>query len=104
MTKRKVNYPRAKPTHRRTAPDEVPAERPTMATINMEAGAGRQGLAVGDRVRIGGSGLYAGETAVITRLSGGVIPSAVVRTASGNTRQVMTIDLEPVSAESPATD
>lgn len=105
MTKRKVNYPRAKPTHRRSsAPDEVPAERPTMATINMEAGAGRQGLSVGDKVRIGGSGLYAGETAVITRLSGGVIPSAVVRTESGNTRQVRTIDLAPVAAERPATE
>ena len=102
MTRKKVNYPRAKPTHRRTAPDEVAAERPNMATINMEAGAGRKGLAVGDKVRIGGSGLYAGETAVITRLSGGVIPSAVVRTSSNNTRQVRTIDLVPLAAEPPA--
>ena len=104
MTKRKVNYPRARPTNRRPAQDEVQAERPTMATINMEAGVGRAGFKVGDRVRIGGTGLYSGELAVIERLSAGVIPSALVRTAGNDTRQVRTIDLVPASAERPATD
>ena len=47
-------------------------------------------------MRIAGNGLYAGEIAVIERLSNGVIPSAVVRTEAGKTRQVRTIDLEPV--------
>jgi hypothetical protein len=49
-------------------------------------------------VRITGSGLYSGELATIDRLAAGVIPSAVVRTDAGRTRQVRTIDLEPVSA------
>jgi hypothetical protein len=64
--------------------------------INLAASAGRAGLKVGDRVRITGGGLYSGEVATIDRMSTGVIPSAVVRTESGRTRQVRTIDLEPV--------
>jgi hypothetical protein len=71
--------------------------RPTVAIIDTTAGKGRAGLTVGGKVRITGTGLYAGETAVIERLSNGVIPSAVVRTEAGKTRQVRTIDLEPVS-------
>jgi len=78
---------------------DTPYQRPTVASINLAAGAGRAGLKVGDRVRIIGSGLYSGELATIDRLStGGVIPSAVVRTEAGRTRQVRTIDLEPVAA------
>jgi hypothetical protein len=67
-----------------------------VANIDVTAGKGRAGLTVGGRVRITGTGLYAGETAVIERLANGVIPSAVVRTEAGKTRQVRTIDLEPV--------
>jgi hypothetical protein len=95
MSKRKVDYSRYRSSGRRAAPTgpENPVERPTLATINLEAGAGRSGFKVRDRVVIGGSGMYAGETAVIERLSGGVIPSALVRTEAGNTRQVRTIDL-----------
>jgi hypothetical protein len=40
--------------------------------------------------------LYSGEIASIERLTSGAIPSAVVRTEAGRTRQVRTIDLEPV--------
>jgi hypothetical protein len=76
--------------------------RPTVANINLAAGAGRSGLKVGDRVRITGSGLYSGELATIDRLTAGVIPSAVVRTDAGRTRQVRTIDLEPVAGAAPA--
>ncbi len=76
-----------------TAPE--PYVRPTVAEINTTAGMGRTGLAVGDRVRIAGTGLYAGETAVIEKFAGGVIPTAHVRTEAGRTRQVRTIDLEP---------
>jgi hypothetical protein len=72
--------------------------RPTVASINLSAGAGRAGLNVGDRVRISGTGLYSGELATIEKLATGAIPSAVVRTDAGRTRQVRTIDLEPVSA------
>jgi hypothetical protein len=68
--------------------------------IDLSARAGRPGLAVGDRVRIGGSGLYAGEPAVIERFSNGAIPAAVVRTEAGRTRQVRTIDLQPIPPES----
>ena len=72
--------------------------RPTVASINLSAGAGRTGLTVGDRVRINGTGLYSGELATIEKLATGAIPSAVVRTDAGRTRQVRTIDLEPVAA------
>jgi hypothetical protein len=97
MTKRKVNYPRARSNNKRAPAAEQSVDRPNLATIDLTAGVGQAGFAVGDRVRIGGSGLYAGETAVIERLSGGVIPSALVRTESSNTRQVRTIDLERVA-------
>jgi hypothetical protein len=33
---------------------------------------------------------------VIEKLSGGVIPTALVRTEAGRTRQARTIDLEPI--------
>jgi hypothetical protein len=80
---------------------DVPYQRSTVANINLSAGAGRSGLTVGDRVRITGNGLYSGELATIDRLTAGVIPSAVVRTDAGRTRQVRTIDLEPVAAPPP---
>jgi hypothetical protein len=101
VTKRKKTYPPAKTANRR-APmpgSDASPERPNLATINLQAGAGRAGLKVGDRVRIEGGGLYSGENAVIERMSGGVIPSALVRTEGGNTRQVRTIDLAPARDE-----
>ena len=97
--KRKQNYP--PPRSSRRAPpagSEESPDRPNLARINLSAGAGREGLSVGDRVRIEASGLYSGEIAVIERLSSGVIPSALVRTQSGDTRQVRTIDLVPEKA------
>ncbi len=77
-------------------PADAPYVRPTVASINLAASTGRAGLKVGDRVRIAGTGLYSGEIAAIERLTTGAIPSAVVRTEAGRTRQVRTIDLEPV--------
>ncbi len=77
-------------------PADAPYVRPTVASINLSATAGRAGLKVGERVRIAGTGLYSGEVATIERLTTGAIPSAVVRTEAGRTRQVRTIDLEPV--------
>jgi hypothetical protein len=73
-----------------------------VASINLSASTGRAGLKVGDRVRINGTGLYSGELATIEKLTTGAIPSAVVRTEAGRTRQVRTIDLEPVGPASPA--
>ncbi len=70
--------------------------RTTVASINLSASKGREGLAIGDRVRIVGSGLYSGEAAVIEKLPASVIPTALVRTEAGRTRQVRTIDLEPI--------
>jgi hypothetical protein len=103
VPKRKVTYPPAKtasrPAARPGAGPETPMSRPTVVSIDVTAGAGRPNLAVGDRVRITGSGLYTGEAAVIERLSGGVIPAALVRTEAGRTRQVRTIDLEPIRHE-----
>jgi hypothetical protein len=102
MRKRKVTYPPAKTaTKRAPAPQPDPNfERPNLATINLTAGAGRAGFSVGDRVRIDASGIYSGQMAVIERLSAGVIPSALVRTEGGGTRQVRTIDLVPATADS----
>jgi hypothetical protein len=101
--KRKVTYPPARTANQRPsrygAGPEAPAVRPTVAAINLNAAAGQKNLSVGDRVRIIGGGLYSGEAAVIERFAGGVIPAAFVRTEAGNTRQVRTIDLEPITAE-----
>lgn len=107
--KRRVVYPPPRTSTRQPRPGEPggvggpPVEyvRPTVASINLSAGAGRAGLKPGDRVRITGSGLYSGELATIDRLTNGVIPSAVVRTDAGRTRQVRTIDLEPVAGAAP---
>lgn len=94
--KRKTNYPPPKSSRRAPPPgSDESRERPNLATINLSAGAGRAGLGVGDRVRIEAAGLYSGEIGVIERLSAGVVPSALVRTESGSTRQVRTIDLVP---------
>ena len=98
--KKKTVYPPAR-TDTRPAPfdaGDTPYVRPTVATIDLNASKGRAGLTVGDRVRITGNGLYAGEAAVIEKLVSGVIPAALVRTEAGRTRQVRTIDLEPITA------
>jgi hypothetical protein len=101
VRKRKVTYPPPKTANRPAPasglPTDTPYVRPTVATIDLNAGKGRAGLTVGGRVRIAGTGLYAGEIAVIEKLVTGVIPQAVVRTEAGKTRQVRTIDLEPVA-------
>lgn len=93
--KRKVFIPPKKQPPR---PD-VGAEtfgRPAPLSINLAALEGRSGLSVGDRVRILGTGLYAGEIAIIERIAGGVVPAVGVRTEAGRTRTVRTIDVEPV--------
>ena len=101
MRKRKTTYP--PPRNKKQPPPADTVEqvyiRPTVAAINLAAGAGQTGFSVGDRVRIAGAGLYSGETAVIESLPGGVIPSALVRTEAGRTRRVRTIDLERLPAE-----
>jgi hypothetical protein len=83
------------------APSPRVPQLPAVASIDPTAGRGRAGMVVGTRVTILGSGLYAGERAVIERLAGGVIPAALVRTEAGRTRQVRTIDLE-LAADDPA--
>lgn len=62
-------------------------------SIDLSALAGRGQLKPGDRVRIS-AGLYAGETATVESVSGGVIPAVLVRTEAGMTRRARTIDLE----------
>jgi hypothetical protein len=102
--KRKTTYPPArtdtKPAQRPGAGPE-PYVRPTVATIDVTATAGKAGFSVGDRVRISGAGLYAGESAVIEKLTSGVIPGALVRTEAGRTRQVRTVDLDPLPPAAP---
>ncbi|HSL97390.1 MAG TPA: hypothetical protein VK831_02345 [Candidatus Deferrimicrobiaceae bacterium] len=55
---------------------------------------GHSEIEPGRVVRIG-SGLYAGERAVVETVVGGVIPAALVRTEAGRTRRVRAIDLVP---------
>lgn len=95
--KRNTNYAAARNSRRPPAPDRSSLYPQTSVDIDLQAVKGRAGLTVGTKVRIAGTGLYSGEIAVIERLTGSVVPSAVVRTEAGNTRQVRTIDLEPVS-------
>ena len=101
MKRRKVTYPVAK-THTKGAPrpgagPDAVMVRPNLASIDVTAITGRTGLSVGTRVRINGTGLYAGEEATITQLVAGVIPAATVRTTAGGTRRVRTIDLDPIA-------
>jgi hypothetical protein len=100
VRKRKVTYPT--PRNKKAPPSVAPEPvyvRPSVVAIDLTAGAGGGAFAIGDRVRIVGSGLYNGEAAVVESLPGGVIPSALVRTEGGRTRRVRTIDLEKISAQ-----
>ena len=77
MKRRKVTYPVAK-THTKGAPRPGAGPdtqvRPNLVSIDITAGAGRQNLKVGGRVRINGTGLYAGEIASILKLVPGCDP------------------------------
>lgn len=104
MRKRKVNYPVAKTATKGGARNPLlPGDPRTMRTpatsIDMTALEGRDDLSVGDRVRIGGGGLYAGELAVVTALTMGVIPSVTVQTDEGRSRRIRAIDVERVHPE-----
>ena len=104
MRKRKVTYPVARTATRQPRSAGLPGDpgyvRSTVASINLAALDVRDDLKVGDRVRIGGGGLYAGDLAVVESLSnGGVIPSASVRTDAGKTRRIRAVDLERVPVE-----
>ena len=99
--KKKVNYSNAGSGKKRATPGVVSTEPvyvpTTVVAIDLNAGAGREGLKLGDRVKIIGSGLYSGEEAIIEKFVGTAIPAALVRTEAGRSRQVRTIDLEPVN-------
>ncbi len=103
MRKRKVNYPPAKTATkggaRAAATSDPRSTRTPATTIDTRAITGRGDIAVGDRVRIGGGGLYAGELATVTAVTMGVIPSATVRTDDGGSRRLRVIDAEPVGPE-----
>ena len=107
MRKRKVNYPVARTATRQVRTVGLPGDpdyvRSTVADINLAALAGRDDIRVGDRVRIGGGGLYAGELAVVESIVGGLIPAAIVRTEAGKTRRVRAVDLERVAVTAAAT-
>jgi len=84
--KRRVSYPPPR-SSKGPAPAPVPiVTPPTVAVINMQAGAGKSIIEAGMRVTILGTGLYTGETAIVESLVGGVIPAAVVRTDAGEAR------------------
>lgn len=108
MRKRKVNYPVARTATRQVRTVGLPGDpsfvRSTVAEINLAALAGRDDISVGDRVRIGGGGLYAGELAVVDSLVGGLIPAALVRTDAGKTRRVRAVDLQRITPVAKASD
>jgi hypothetical protein len=101
MRRRKVAYPPPKTATKGGASPAADARAAANAnravTINLQAMTGRSDIRQGTRVRIG-SGMYEGEVAVVESVVGGVIPAAVVRTASGQTRRVRTVDLLPEGA------
>lgn len=101
MPKRRNNFTLSKVGQKRQPPavSEESIERPNLARINLNAGAGKAGLKVGDRVLIQSSGMYSGQIGVIERLSSGAIPSALVRVEGGGSRQVRTIDLAAAPVE-----
>lgn len=99
MRRRKVTYPAPKTATSggsRPSPADARAAAAAarVANINLDAMTGRTDIRQGDRVQIS-SGLYAGETAIVESVVGGVIPAALVRTEAGRTRRVRTIDLVP---------
>lgn len=96
MTKRKQSYPSSKPTQR-SAPS-FGGDNDRVTSINLSALTPKSSFQVGDRVRIG-SGMYAGEVAIVESVTGGVIPAAMVRTESGHARRARAIDLVVESAE-----
>jgi hypothetical protein len=109
VRKRKVNYPAPKTANKPTRTVGLTTSptytRSTVATINLAALEVRDDYSAGDRVRIGGEGLYSGELAVIESIVVGVIPAAMVRTEAGKSRRVRFVDLERVAAErAPAPD
>jgi hypothetical protein len=97
--KRRQYYPQSRKSKGPAPAYAPPVTPPTVAVINGRALTGRADIEVGMRVTIQGSGLYAGETAVVESISGGVIPAAGVRTEAGKTRRVRTIDLVPAPVE-----
>ncbi len=103
MRKRKVTYPPAKTATKKARPVVgVPGDptyvRSTVASIDLSALNGRNDIVVGQKVRIGGDGLYAGETAVVESVLGGLIPAATVRTEAGKVRRVRAVDLQRLPA------
>jgi hypothetical protein len=96
MARKQRTYYPTKKTKGTPPAGREPVTRASLAVIDTTARLGRKGIVQGSRVTILGSGLYAGEVAVVERLVSGVIPAAVVRTEGGRTRQVRTVDLEPV--------
>jgi hypothetical protein len=102
MRKRKVTYPAARTATRRArmgASGDVTTFRSTVAEINLDALTTRTDISIGDRVRIGGGGLYSGELATVESLVGGAIPAAMVRTEAGKQRRVRSVDLELLPRE-----
>lgn len=102
--KRKTNYPVVR-KQKGPAPVYTPqVTPPTVAKINTQATTGSADIRVGMTVTILGTGLYAGELAVVESLTAGVIPSATVRTAAGRTRRIRTVDLAPASRSTERAD
>lgn len=99
--KRKVAWTPPRPSRGGAPAAPRPVTPPTVAVIDLNAGRGRADIVAGGRVRINGSGPFAGETGTIERVIGGAIPAALVRTASGRSGRVRLVDCEPLRGDEP---
>ena len=101
MTRRKTVYPQAKTSNRPGMPSADTRSGPASRVVTIEPALSLDGhdLVRGQRIEIR-SGLYAGETAVVESVAGGVIPAVVVRTEAGRTRRMRVIDLMPLPGRS----
>jgi len=102
--KRKVVYPPPRSSKAPPPPNRIPVNPPTLAVINRNAGKGRADIVAGAHVTIVGTGSDVGETGIVERLVGGVIPAAVVKLEGGRTRRVRTVDLAPATGQGRAAE
>ena len=105
MRRRKTVYPPAKTATKggASASEARIAAANRVVSIDLTAIRGRGGVVPGMRVEITG-GLYAGETAVVESVAGGVIPAVVVRTEAGRTRRMRAVDVVPLADRPKATE
>jgi hypothetical protein len=94
-TKQVRSTTRRTTTHHEPTIVADPVPRRNVVSIDAHATAPDEIFSVGDRVTIGGTGLYAGESATVeaTTMFNGTVPGASVRTDAGKPRMIRFSDL-----------